>query len=91
MRLRSVLGAGVLLVAVIVAVVLLRAHPAPAGPNEALPAPTTTPPPVVDARATKLTAAFLHTGQLPTAVRLIAAPGDSPKFQFERYVEQEPG
>jgi hypothetical protein len=89
-RLRSVLGAGVVLVAVIVAVVLLRAHPAPAGPNEAIPAPTTTSPPVVDARATKLTAAFLHTAQLPTTLRL-ADPGDSTRFQFERSVDPEPG
>jgi hypothetical protein len=86
-----VLGAGVVLVAVIVAVVLLRAHPAPPGPNEAIPAPTSTPPPVVDARATKLTAAFLHTAQLPTTLRLAADTGDSTRFQFERSVDPEPG
>jgi hypothetical protein len=80
-----------MLVAVIVAVVLLRGHPAPPAPNSAEPTPTTTPLPVVDARATKLTSAFLHTGQLPAAVRLAADPGDSTKFQFERYVEPEPG
>jgi hypothetical protein len=81
----------VVLVAVVAAVVALRSHPAPAGPDGALPAPTTTPAPVIDARARNLTAAFLHAGQVPAALRITADPGNSTGFQFERYIEPELG
>jgi hypothetical protein len=89
-RLRSVLGAGVVLVAVVAAVVVLRAHPAPPGPNAA-PAPsTTTAPPVVDGRARQLTEAFLHDAPLPAAVRFATTPADQ-AFRFARYDDPEPG
>ncbi|HEX3650080.1 MAG TPA: hypothetical protein VHV49_16750 [Pseudonocardiaceae bacterium] len=87
MRLRSVLGAGAVGVAVVVAVVLLRAHPAPPGPNAA-PVPTTAPP-VVDGRARQLTAAFLHQAPLPVNFRFSTTAGQG--FRFERYDDPEPG
>lgn len=88
MRLRSVLGAGAVGVAVIAAVVVLRAHPAPPGPDAA-PAPTTSPP-VVDGRARQLTSAFLHDAPLPANFRF-APTSAGQAFRFERYDDPEPG
>jgi hypothetical protein len=92
-RLRSVLVSGVVLVAVIAAVVLLRAHPAPSSPDAALPEPTTspTPPPVVDARSARLTSAFLHTTTLPAGYRFAEDQGNHAAFRFERYSDPQPG
>lgn len=67
----------------VVAVVLLRTHPAPPGPNAA-PTPTTSPP-VVDGRARQLTSAFLHDAPLPADFRFGQA------FRFARYDDPEPG
>jgi hypothetical protein len=86
-RLRSVLGAVAVGVAVIAAVVLLRTHPAPPGPNAA-PVPTTSPP-VVDNRARQLTSAFLHDAPLPANFRFATSAGQV--FRFERYDDPEPG
>lgn len=91
MRLRPVVGAGVVLVAVVAAVTLLRTHPAPPGQDVAPPGPTPTPPPVVDARSRHLTDAFLHTDQLPAGLRITADPGSRGGFRFERYIEPELG
>jgi hypothetical protein len=88
-RLRSVLGAGAVGVAVIAAVVVLRDHPAPPGPD-AVSAPTTTAPPVVDGRARQLTTAFLHDAPLPADVRFATTPAGQ-AFRFERYDDPEPG
>jgi hypothetical protein len=90
-RLRPVVGAGVVLVAVVAAVALLRTHPAPPGPEAAPPVPTSGPPPVVDARSVHLTSAFLHADQLPTDLRITADPGSPGGFQFRRYIEPELG
>lgn len=87
-RLRSVLGAGAVGVAVVAAVVVLRAHPAPPGP-EVVAAPTTSPP-VVDGRARQLTTAFLHDAPLPANFRF-ATPPAGQAFRFERYDDPEPG
>jgi hypothetical protein len=94
MRPRAVLGGGVLLVLLVAAVVLLRAHaPAPAAPapvdTTAPPAPVLTPLPVVDARARRLTADFVTTTALPATVRF--APGASGTFEFIRYADDTPG
>ena len=68
--------------AVIVAVVLLRAHPAPPTAADAdTPAPP--PPPVADARAAQLTKAFQRTTQLPATYRFDA-------IHFARYTNSEP-
>ncbi len=79
--------------AVIAAVVVLRAHPAPTSPDAALPQPTTspTPPPVADARSARLTSAFLHTTMLPAGYRFAEDPGTHGAFRFERYTDPEPG
>lgn len=82
MRRRSLVGSGVVLVAVIAAVVLLRTHPAPVGQNYA--APPTVPPPVTDARAMHLTTVFDHIGQLPANVMTAG-------LSFRRYTDPEPG
>jgi hypothetical protein len=89
-RLRSVLVSAVVLVAVIAAVVLLRANPGPPSPNSALPQPTT-PAPVSDARSVGLTKAFLHTTMLPPGYRFAEDQGTHAAFRFERYVNPEPG
>lgn len=92
MRVRSAVGAGVLLVAVVGAVVVLRDHPAPAGQTPAVdtsvPAPA---PAVVDARARQLTATFRSTTLLPAAVRFVDDPHTPPGFVFRRYVDVQPG
>lgn len=88
MRLRTALGVGVVLVAVVGAVVVLRQHQPPSGQSlgEALPAPT------VDARARQLTAAFGHTTLLPATVRFAADPNSPPGFVFQHYdIESAPG
>lgn len=74
--------------AVVAAVVVLRAHPAPPGPDAA-PAPTTSPP-VVDGRARQLTSAFLHDAPLPANFRFAPTPAGQ-AFRFERYDDPEPG
>lgn len=92
MRLRSVVGAGVLLAAVVAAVVLLRTPqttqvPAPAGVADSQP----TPPPVVDARAKQLTTAFRTTTFLPDTVRFASDPHSPPGFEFRRFTDVEVG
>jgi len=93
MRVRSAIGAGVLLVAVVSAVVVLREHPAPAGQTSAVVADTSAPvpPPVVDARARQLTATFRSTTLLPPTVRFVDDPHTPPGFVFRRYVDPESG
>jgi hypothetical protein len=87
MRVRSVLGGGVVLVAVVAAVVVLRDHPAPPGPNVS--AVPTTAAPIVDNRARQLTTAFLHDAPLPGNFRFDTSAGQG--FRFERYDDPEPG
>jgi hypothetical protein len=87
MRLRTALGTGAVLVAVVAAIVVLRENPAPPGPTPTA-ADTTTPgpPPTIDARARQLTAAFVHaTTVLPKGVRFADDPNNPPGFMFQRY------
>lgn len=88
MRLRSVLGAGVVIVAVVGAVIVLRTPPAPSGPGATV-ADETIGKPVVDARARNLTADFRHTTQLPPTVRFADDPNTPPGFRFRRFLDQE--
>jgi hypothetical protein len=92
MRLRSVVGAGVVLAAVVVAVVLLRTPqttqaPQPTGLADSQPAP----PPIVDARAKELTTAFRTTTLLPATVRFASDPHTPPGFEFRRFTDVEVG
>lgn len=77
----------------IAAVALLRTHPAPPSPSALQPAPatTSTPPPILDARSARLTAAFLHTTAVPAAYRLDSHPSPHAEFVFERYTDPQPG
>lgn len=79
MRLRTALGVGVVLVAVVAAVVVLRENQSPGGPG---PADQTS---TVDARARQLTAAFGRTTLLPANMRFAADPNSPPGFVFQRY------
>ncbi|HEX4723608.1 MAG TPA: hypothetical protein VH333_13895 [Pseudonocardiaceae bacterium] len=91
MRLRTALGVGVVLVAVVGAVVVLRVdnQQQPAGPNPGDQASTAS---TVDARARQLTAAFGRTTLLPPTVRIAADPDNPPGFVFQRYdIESAPG
>jgi hypothetical protein len=88
-RLRTALGVGVVLVAVVGAVVVLRESQAgsPVVPISSPGAPRT-----VDARGRQLTAAIGRTSLLPPTVRFAADPSDPPGFVFQRYdIDAAPG
>jgi hypothetical protein len=89
MRLRSGLGAGLVAVAVIAAVAVLRTHSLAADvaavPAISQPAPA----PIVDARSRQLTADFRHTTLLPATVHFADDPSTPPGFVFRRYVDAE--
>ena len=87
MRLRSAVGAGVVIVGIVAAVAVLRTPPAPTGVASTTP----TPPPVVDARAKLLTNDFRHTTLLPDTVRFADDPNSPPGFLFRRFVDTEVG
>jgi hypothetical protein len=89
-RWRSAIGSGVVLVAVVAAVVTLRAHPAPTTAVDA-DQTTTTAPPVKDARSAQLTSTFLHTTELQPTFRIEGDPGTRTGFTFARYTVTEPG
>jgi hypothetical protein len=93
MRVRSAIGAGVVLVAVVGAVVLLRDQQVP--PTGQTPAVDTSvlppAPAVVDARARQLTATFRSTTLLPSTVHFIDDPNTPPGFEFQRYIDPESG
>ncbi|HEY3607218.1 MAG TPA: hypothetical protein VGL06_06940 [Pseudonocardiaceae bacterium] len=94
MRVRSAVGAGVLLVAVVAAVVLMRDHPAPTGQTQTPAVDTSVLPPapaVVDARARQLTATFRSTTLLPPTVHFIDDPHTPPGFVFRRYADPQSG
>jgi hypothetical protein len=94
MRVRSAVGAGVLLVAVVAAVVLLRDHPAPPWQTQTPAVDTSVLPPapaVVDARARQLTATFRSTTLLPATVHFIDDPNTPPGFVFRRYLDPQSG
>jgi len=92
MRLRSAVGAGVVLVAVISAVIVLRGHSAPSGlPATAAESSAPTPAPVVDPRAQLLTDRFRHTALLPTGIRFTDDPNSPPGFVFRRFADIENG
>lgn len=84
MRVRSLIGSGVVLVVVITAVVLLRAHPAPVSDAAPSPPPPSVPQPTFDARSDQLTAAFTDVAQLPAGMRAMG-------LVFRRYADPEPG
>jgi hypothetical protein len=86
-----IVGSVVLVALVVGAVVALRIHPAPAGPDIAQPEPTSTPPPVDDQRADHLTAAFLNYAVLPPTVRFGNGSGHEERLRFLRYTDDEPG
>ena len=83
------MGAGVVIVAVVAAVAVLRTHPAPTGVADTTTA--TAPPPVVDARARLLTDHFRHTTKLPATVRFADDPNTPPGFVFRRFIDDEVG
>lgn len=91
MRLRSGVGAGLVAVAVVAAVAVLRTHsvPAdlPAGPSDSQGVAV----PVVDARSRQLTADFRDTSLLPVSVRFADDPHTSPGFVFRRFADTEAG
>jgi hypothetical protein len=87
MRLRSAIGAGVVIVGVVAAVAVLRVHPAPTGVADVKPAP----PPVVDARARLLTNNFRHTTLLPGTVHFADDPNTPPGFRFRRFIDVQVG
>src|SRR4030081_32712 len=92
MRVRSAVGAGVLLAAVVAAVVLLRDTSAPPGQPPAVDTSVLPPAPaVVDARARQLTATFRSTTLLPPTVHFIDDPNTPPGFVFRRYIDPDPG
>ena len=92
MRLRTALGTGVVLVAVVGAVVVLRENRSPGGPSLADRASTAVQSSTVDARARQLTAAFGRTTLLPANVRFAADPTSPPGFVFRRYdTDSAPG
>ncbi|HEX4702456.1 MAG TPA: hypothetical protein VH352_10050 [Pseudonocardiaceae bacterium] len=86
MRLRSGIGAGLVAVAIVAAVAVLRT-PIDLPPDMAASQPATGP--VVDARSRALTAGFLHTTLLPPTVRFADDPNTPPGFVFRRYVDME--
>jgi hypothetical protein len=89
MRLRSGLGAGLVAVALVAAIAILRTHSAPSEPPAALPdsqaAPA--PPPIVDARSRQLTTDFRRTTLLPATLRFADDPNAPPGFEFQRYLD----
>ncbi|HEY3609292.1 MAG TPA: hypothetical protein VGL06_17465 [Pseudonocardiaceae bacterium] len=88
MRLRSALGAGLVAVAVVAAVAVLRTPSVPpAGPSDSPAAAV----PVVDARSRQLTADFRVAALLPVAVRFADDPGTPPGFVFRRFADVEAG
>jgi hypothetical protein len=93
MRVRSAIGAGVLLVAVVGAVVLLRDTPSPTTGQPPVVDTSVLPPApaVVDARARQLTAIFRNTTLLPPTVHFIDDPNTPPGFMFQRYVDPQSG
>jgi hypothetical protein len=91
MRLRSVVGTGVVIVAVVAAVTVLRTHPAPAGVADTTAVTAPVSPPTVDARARLLTSDFRHTTELPATVRFADDPSTPPGFEFRRFVDAEVG
>src|SRR5437899_2423052 len=94
MRVRSAMGAVVLLVAVVTAVVVLRARDqqAPTGQTPAADTSVLPPaPPVVDARARQLTATFRSTTLLPPTVHFVDDPNTPPGFVFRRFTDLESG
>ena len=90
MRLRTALGVGVVLAAVVGAVVVLRENQSPGVGDQtstAVQAAST-----IDARARQLTAAFGRTTLLPATVRFAADPDSPPGFVFQRYdTDSAPG
>jgi hypothetical protein len=92
MRVRSAIGAGVLLVAVVAAVVVLRDNQAPAGQAPAVDTSVLPPAPaVVDARARQLTTTFRRTTLLPATVHFVDDPNTPPGFVFRRFADFESG
>lgn len=90
MRLRTALGVGVVLVAVVGAVVVLRANQSPQSPGDQT--STAVQALTVDARARQLTAAFGRTTLLPANVRFAADPNSPPGFVFHHYdTDSAPG
>lgn len=92
MRLRTALGVGVVLVAVVGAVVVLRENQSPGGQGPGDRTSTAVQTSTVDARARQLTAAFGRTTLLPPTVRFAADPNSPPGFVFHRYdTDSAPG
>jgi hypothetical protein len=90
MRLRSGVGAGLLAVAVVAAVAVLRTHSAvPEPPAANGPDTQPAPAPVIDARAKQLTADFWHTTLLPSDVHFAGDPHNPSGFVFRRYIDTE--
>jgi hypothetical protein len=89
MRLRSGVGAGLVVVAVVAAVVVLRGHSVPPdvrpGPSDGQGVVV----PVVDARSRQLTADFLGTTLLPVSVRFADDLRTPPGFAFRRFADVE--
>jgi len=87
MRLRSLVGACVVVAGLVAAIVVLRAPPS------ATPASTadsqTAPAPIIDGRAKLLTAVFRHTTLLPDNVHFADDPQSPPGFQFRRFIDVE--
>jgi hypothetical protein len=82
MRLRSGLGAGLVVVAVVAAVVVLRTPSVPV-PSVGQSGP------VMDARSWQLTTDFRETPLLAASVRFADDPGTPPGFVFRRFVDTE--
>jgi hypothetical protein len=92
MRPRTALGVGVVLVAIVGAVVVLRDNQSPGGQSSGEQTSTAVQNSTVDARARQLTAAFGRTTLLPATVRFAADPNNPPGFVFHRYdTDSAPG
>ncbi|HEX4702850.1 MAG TPA: hypothetical protein VH352_12030 [Pseudonocardiaceae bacterium] len=85
MRLRTGLGAGLVAVAIVAAIAVLRTQSAPAVPPDSQPAPA----PGVDALSRSLTTDLRHTTLLPPTVRFADDPDAPPGFVFQRYTSTE--
>lgn len=87
MRLRSLVGACLVVAGLVAAIVVLRTPPsaAPASAVDSQPAPT----PIIDGRAKLLTADFRHTTLLPSNVRFADDPQTPPGFEFRRFIDIE--